>query len=222
MKKKDIEYGIIGLGVFGSNLAKNLSNAGKEVLVIDQDEDKVSAIKDYVEEALVVKSLDKNVLLETGIDNCDTVIICLSKDTAISVLTTLNVINMNVKRVLAKANSNEHGAILEKIGAEVIYPERDMADRIGNMLTNSCSLDFIKLNGNFSVTEFRIPDSLIGVSLKDSNIREKYKLNVIALENDDETTTSIDPNHIFREEDYVVVLGNDENIELFEKECLNK
>lgn len=222
MKKKDIEYGIIGLGIFGSNLAKNLSRAGREVLAIDQDENKVDAIKDYVEEALVVKSLDKNVLEEAGIQNCHTVIICTAKDTAISVLTTLNVINMKVKRVLAKANSDDHGAILEKIGAEVIYPERDMADRIGNMLTNSRSLDFIKLNGNVSVTEFRIPSNLIGKTLKESKIRDKYKLNVIALENDDETTTIVDPNHIFKEEDYVVVLGSDENIKAFEQEYLNE
>ena len=222
MKKKDIEYGIIGLGTFGSNLAKNLSRAGKEVLAIDQDENKVDAIKDYVEEALIVKSLDKNVLEEAGIQNCHTVIICISKDTAISVLTTLNVINMKVKRVLAKANSDDHGAILEKIGAEVIYPERDMADRIGNMLTNSRSLDFIKLKGNVSVTEFRIPSNLIGKTLKESKIRDKYKLNVIALENDDETTTIADPNHIFKEEDYVVVLGSDENIRAFEQEYLNE
>ena len=222
MKKKDIEYGIIGLGTFGSNLAKNLSRAGKEVLAIDQDENKVDAIKDYVEEALIVKSLDKNVLEEAGIQNCHTVIICTSKDTAISVLTTLNGINMKVKRVLAKANSDDHGAILEKIGAEVIYPERDMADRIGNMLTNSRSLDFIKLNGNVSVTEFRIPSNLIGKTLKESKIRDKYKLNVIALENDDETTTIADPNHIFKEEDYVVVLGSDENIRAFEQEYLNE
>ena len=222
MKKKDIEYGIIGLGTFGSNLAKNLSRAGTEVLAIDPDENKVDAIKDYVEEALIVKSLDKNVLEEAGIQNCHTVIICTSKDTAISVLTTLNVINMKVKRVLAKANSDDHGAILEKIGAEVIYPERDMADRIGNMLTNSRSLDFIKLNGNVSVTEFRIPSNLIGKTLKESKIRDKYKLNVIALENDDETTTIADPNHIFKEEDYVVVLGSDENIRAFEQEYLNE
>ena len=129
---------------------------------------------------------------------------------------------MKVKRVLAKANSDDHGAILEKIGAEVIYPERDMADRIGNMLTNSRSLDFIKLNGNVSVTEFRIPSNLIGKTLKESKIRDKYKLNVIALENDDETTTIADPNHIFKEEDYVVVLGSDENIRAFEQEYLNE
>ena len=220
-KKKSIEFGIVGLGTFGFNLAKKLAGAGKEVLVIDQDEYKVDAIKNYVYEALIVKSLDKEVLEETGIQNCETVIICISKDTSISVLTTLNILNMEVPRVLAKANSNEHGAILERIGAEVIYPERDMADRIGGMLINSRSLDFIKLNGNVSITEFRIPSNLVGKSLKELGLREKYSLNIIALENENETTTNVNPEHIFEEEDYVVVVGSDEHIKTFENEYLN-
>jgi len=220
-KKTVIEFGIIGLGTFGLNLAKKLAGAGKEVLAIDQDEYKVNAIKNHVYEALVVKSLDKEILEEAGIQNCETVIICTSKDTSISVLTTLNVLNMEVPRVLAKANSNEHGAILERIGAEVIYPERDMADRIGGMLINSRSLDFIKLNGNVSITEFRIPSNLVGKSLKELGLREKYSLNVIALENENETTTNVNPEHIFEEEDYVVVVGSDEHIKTFENEYLN-
>lgn len=223
MKQKPaIEFGIIGLGTFGSNLAKKLSKAGKEVLAIDQDESRVNAVKDYVSTAFIVKNLDRNVLEETGIQNCETVIICISKDTAVSVLTALNVINMEVPRVIAKANSDDHGMILEKLGAEVVYPERDMADKIGGMLLNSRRLDFMNLNGNVSVSEFKVPEVFVGKTIKETGLRDKYFLTVIAIETDGETNTKINPRHILKEDDYIVVVGDNENIVEFEKKHLLK
>lgn len=223
MKQKPaIEFGIIGLGTFGSNLAKKLSKAGKEVLAIDQDESRVNAVKDYVSTAFIVKNLDRNVLEETGIQNCETVVICISKDTAVSVLTALNVINMEVPRVIAKANSDDHGMILEKLGAEVVYPERDMADKIGGMLLNSRRLDFMNLNGNVSVSEFKVPKVFVGKTIKETGLRDKYFLTVIAIETDGETNTKINPRHILKEDDYIVVVGDNENIVEFEKKHLLK
>ena len=223
MKQKPaIEFGIIGLGTFGSNLAKKLSKAGKEVLAIDQDESRVNAVKDYVSTAFIVKNLDRNVLEETGIQNCETVIICISKDTAVSVLTALNVINMEVPRVIAKANSDDHGMILEKLGAEVVYPERDMADKIGGMLLNSRRLDFMNLNGNVSVSEFKVPKVFVGKTIKETGLRDRYFLTVIAIETDGETNTKINPRHILKEDDYIVVVGDNENIVEFEKKHLLK
>lgn len=223
MKQKPaIEFGIIGLGTFGSNLAKKLSKAGKEVLAIDQDESRVNAVKDYVSTAFIVKNLDRNVLEETGIQNCETVVICISKDTAVSVLTALNVINMEVPRVIAKANSDDHGMILEKLGAEVVYPERDMADKIGGMLLNSRRLDFMNLNGNVSVSEFKVPKVFVGKTIKETGLRDKYFLTVIAIETDGETNTKINPRHILKEDDYIVVVGDNENIVEFEKKNLLK
>lgn len=223
MKQKPaIEFGIIGLGTFGSNLAKKLSKAGKEVLAIDQDESRVNAVKDYVSTAFIVKNLDRNVLEETGIQNCETVVICISKDTAVSVLTALNVINMEVPRVIAKANSDDHGMILEKLGAEVVYPERDMADKIGGMLLNSRRLDFMNLNGNVSVSEFKVPKVFVGKTIKETGLRDRYFLTVIAIETDGETNTKINPRHILKEDDYIVVVGDNENIVEFEKKHLLK
>lgn len=223
MKQKPaIEFGIIGLGTFGSNLAKKLSKAGKEVLAIDQDESRVNAVKDYVSTAFIVKNLDRNVLEETGIQNCETVVICISKDTAVSVLTALNVINMEVPRVIAKANSDDHGMILEKLGAEVVYPERDMADKIGGMLLNSRRLDFMNLNGNVSVSEFKVPKIFVGKTIKETGLRDRYFLTVIAIETDGETNTKINPRHILKEDDYIVVVGDNENIVEFEKKHLLK
>ena len=219
-QKAAIEYGIIGLGTFGSALAKKLAGAGKEVLALDQNEDRVNEIKDYVSTAFVVKSLDRTVLEETGIQNCETVIVCISKDMAVSVLTTLNVINMGVPRVISKAYSQDHGMILEKLGASVVYPERDMADRIGGMLLNSRKLDFINLNGDVSVSEFRIPEIFIGKSIKELDIREKFSLSIVAVESHGETITRIHPSRILKEDDYIVVVGDNEDIQNFEKSYL--
>lgn len=217
-QKASIEFGIIGLGTFGAALAKKLGKSGKEVLALDQNEDRVNDVYDYVSTAFVVKSLEKAVLEETGIQNCETVIVCISKDMATSVLTTLNVINMGVPRVIAKAHSDDHGMILEKIGADVVYPERDMAERIGGMLLNSRKLDFINLNGDVSVSEFKIPETFVGKTIKDLNLREKYSLSIVALESDGETVTRLHPSKILKENDYIVVVGDNEDIHAFEKD----
>lgn len=217
-QRATIEFGIIGLGTFGSALAKKLGKSGKEVLALDQNEDRVNEVYDYVSTTFVVKSLEKSVLEETGIQNCETVIVCISKDMATSVLTTLNVINMGVPRVMAKAHSDEHGMILEKLGADVIYPERDMAERIGGMLLNSRKLDFINLNGDVSVSEFKIPSSFVSKTIKELNLREKYSLTIVAVESDGETVTKLYPSKILKENDYIVVVGDNEDIHKFEKD----
>ena len=105
-QKSIIEYGVIGLGRFGFNLATCLAEAGKEVMVIDRDENKIRQIKHLVDEAFIVNNLDKEILEETGIQNCKTVIVSVSKELDMSILTTLNVINMGVPRVIAKATSD--------------------------------------------------------------------------------------------------------------------
>lgn len=220
-QKASIEYGIVGLGTFGIALAKKLAGAGKEVLALDQNEDRINEIKDYVSTAFVVKSMDRMVLEETGIQNCETVIVCISKDMAVSVLTTLNIINMGVPRVIAKAHSDDHGMILEKLGAAVVYPERDIADRIGGMLLNSRKLDFLNLNGDVSVSEFRIPESFIGKSIRDLNLREEFSLSIIAVESEGETVTRLHPSRILKANDYIVVVGDNEDIEKLEKKLLS-
>lgn len=217
MQKSTIEYGIIGLGRFGFNLAIALAEAGKEVMVIDKDENKIRQIKHLVDEAFIVGSIEKEILEETGIQNCKTVIIGLSKEIDISILTTLNVINMGIPRVIARATTDEHGSVLEKLGAEVIYPEKDMAFRVANKLISSKSLEFIRLNGNITITEFKLPNFLIGKSIQQSNIRKDFSLSIIAIENENGTKTDIDPNYILNENDNIVLVGSDKNIMKFER-----
>ena len=145
-KKKATSFGVIGLGRFGTALAITLAEAGREVIVVDQNEEKVKAMRQYTEYAFVTDNLSKETLTEIGMKNCDTIINCIGEKIDTSILTTLNVVSLGVPHVIAKATSPEQGAVLEKIGAEVVYPERDMAVRLGKRLVSSNVLDFIFLD----------------------------------------------------------------------------
>lgn len=211
-----IEYGIIGLGRFGFSLATTLAEAKKEILVLDSSENKIKQIRHLTDNAFVVGDLTKEVLEESGIQNCETVIICIGEKVDVSILTTLNVISMGVPRVIAKAISFEQGKILEKIGAEVIYPERDMAVRLANRLLSSRVMDYIALSDDLTITEFKLTSKLTGQTVKQAGIRNKYKLNIIALMHENQTTTDITPELVLNENDILVVVGNKENINKFE------
>ncbi len=214
--KAIIEFGIIGLGRFGFALASTLAEAGREVLVLDNNDNKIRQIRSYTENAFVVSELTKEALEEAGIQNCDTVIVCIGEKVDTSILTTLNVISMGVSRVIAKAFSPEQGLILEKIGAEVIYPEHDMAIRLANRLISSRVMDYIALNDNISIAELKLTSKLAGQSVLETDIRRRFKLNIIALVHDKKTTTEITPELILYENDVIVVVGNEEDIKKFE------
>ncbi|WP_416378033.1 potassium channel family protein [Clostridium tertium] len=185
--RPEIEFGIIGIGRFGFALAKTLIEAGKEVIVLDNNENKIKQIRSLTENAFVVNNLDKETLEETGIQNCETVFVCIGEKIDVSILTTLNVINMGVKRVISKAITYEQGCVLKKIGAEIVYPENDMAIRIANRLLNEEALEFIELNNDIHIEELRVTSKIDGKSILKSKIRNDFNLNIIALERDEET-----------------------------------
>lgn len=214
--KAIIEFGIIGLGRFGFSLAKTLADAGKEVLVIDNNESKIKQIRNITENAFVVGPLDKESLEDAGIQNCGTVIVCIGEKVDVSILTTLNVISMGVPRVIAKAFSYEQGLILEKIGAEVIYPENDMAIRLANRLISSSTVESIELKGGINISEMKLSNKIAGETVLESNLRQRFKLNIIAIEHEGDTITDITPDYVLREDDKVVVVGKKEDLKKFE------
>ena len=218
MKKKNKEmgtYGVIGLGRFGSALAQGLAAAGAEVIAVDRDESKVQAARIYTEFAYVLRNLSKQNLEDIGMGECDTVILCIGAlDT--SLLTALNVSALGVKRVIAKAVSPEHGLLLEKIGAEPVFPERAAGSRLAQRLTANSIMDYIQLNNDMNITECPVPKKLVDVRITDSKLRQKYGINVIAIQSGQKTTTRIEPGYAFREEDSIVILGRSEDILRFQ------
>lgn len=207
-KKEKATYGIIGLGRFGSALALELAEEGAELVVLDKDEEKVRMLRDYTENAFVVRSLDKKSLAETGIQNCDVVVVCISEQIDTSILTTLNLKSIGVGKVIAKASSTEHGEILEKLGAEVVYPERDMALRLAHRLEAAKVLDFVQLSESVNISKMMVPEKIVGKSVMEVNFRKRFGSNIIAIENNGTVSESVRPDDLFRKNDILYVSGN--------------
>lgn len=221
-KKESITYGIVGLGRFGYALAMELAESGAELLVIDRDEEKVRELRDITENAYVVKNLDKKSLLDTGIRNCEVAVVCIGEQMGTSILTTLHLVSIGVPTVIAKANSAEHGEILEKLGAEVVYPERDMAIRLAHRLESSQILDYVQLSKKINITKVVVPDKMTGRSIMDLDIRSKLGLNIIAIENHENVMEDVRPEYVLRKDDILYLSGSAEELhkltEFIEKE----
>ena len=208
-------YGVIGLGRFGFPLALELAQSGAALLVIAKDAPTVHALRESTEPALLVPSLSPAPLLDSGVQNCDVVIVALGKEMALSILTTMNLISLGVKRVIAKAITNDHGTILAKLGAEVVFPERDMALRLAHRLEQSKLLDFIQLSEELNLSKLIIPQSLVGKSVIESNLRKRFGINIIAIKHQDELIDMIDPSYVFSFSDILFVVGKKEGLERF-------
>ncbi|MCD7950159.1 MAG: TrkA family potassium uptake protein [Erysipelotrichaceae bacterium] len=215
-------FAVIGLGRFGMALAISLSESGKEVIGIDMDEERVREFRDYSDYAYVATSMSKKVLQEIGVQDCDVAIVCMGSQLETSILTTLNVINLGVKEVIAKATNDAHGEILEKLGAQVVYPEHDMALRLANKLINKQLVDFISLDSGIDISEIVVGNKMIGHSLIDLHVREKYHINIVELIQGKKVIVDIDPNYQFQVEDKVVLIGQSNHINKFLKHYEDK
>ena len=208
-KKSDKNtYGIVGLGRFGTALALELAAAGAEIVVLDRDEEKVRELRDYTENAYVVKNLDKKTLSETGIQNCDVGVVCISEQMDSSILTTLNLVSLGVPMVVAKAASPEHGEILAKLGADVVYPEQDMAIRLAHRLEVSKMLDYIQLSEKLNISKLLAPEKMVGQSVVEVNLRKNFGVNIIAVENNGSLLESVVPDYVFRTGDILYLAGS--------------
>ena len=216
-KNKNMTYGIVGLGRFGSALAMDLASAGAEIVVMDKNEERVRTLREMTEHAYVVANLDKKTLIETGIQNCDVAIVCIAEHLDTSILTTLNLVSLGIPRVIAKAATAEHGIILEKLGAEVVFPERDMAIRLASRLENSHNLDIVQLSEQINISKTIVANEAIGLSVRDINLRERFGLNIIAIEHDQNTIIELSPDYKLQSEDIIVVIGKVQNIRKLER-----
>lgn len=211
-KNEKPSYGIIGLGRFGYALAEDLAAAGYDLVVLDRDEEKIREIREYTDNAFVVSNLEKKTLLDTGIQNCDVAVVCIGEQMDISILTTLNLVSMKIPTVIARATSAEHGVILEKLGAEVVYPERDMAIRLASRLETARMLDFVQLSEKINVMKMQIPTQAIGKTVMEVNFRGRFDLNIIGIENSGSVTEVVKPDYVFREGDILFLSGSKEGL----------
>ena len=196
-KKESASFGVIGLGRFGTALAITLAQAGKEVIAVDRDESRVKELRQYTDYAFVADTIYSDTLKEIGIQNCDVVAVCIGEKIDASILITMSVIDLGVPKVIAKASSVEQGEVLKRIGATVVYPEKDMAVRLGKRLISSTFMDYIALDNSVEIRQISVPESMLGASVMELNIRKKYGLNIIAVQNGHETNIEIAPAAFF-------------------------
>ena len=216
-KKNESEsFGVIGLGRFGTALAITIAKAGKDVIVIDRCEAKVKELRQYTDYAFVIDELNTDTLKEVGIQNCDTVIVCIGEKMDTSILTTMCVVEMGIPHVIAKALTAEQGAVLEKLGAQVVYPERDMAIRLGKRLISRNFLDYVSLDNSVEIRQIIVSGKLVGKTIEEYGICKKYKLNVIAIESGRTTNIEVQPDYRLNEGDVIVVIGKIDKMDRFE------
>ena len=211
-------YGVIGLSRFGSALVKTLSDANREVIAVDRDEQVVKSVRKYTDFAFVVDSFGRETLEETGIQNCSIVAICIDENIDMSILTTMVVINMGVPHVIAKASSTEHGEVLKRLGADVVYPESDMAVRIGKKLISGNLIDYISLDDDVEVRRIQVDGELVGRTIQEMDVRRAYGINIIAIERNHQTNVEFSAQYRFQTGDIVAVIGKVDKIDHFERD----
>lgn len=214
------QYAVIGLGRFGTSVAKTLYGMEYEVLGIDGDEDKVQDAVDYVTHAVTADATDENALKALGIRNFDVVVVAIGADIQASILTTLILKEQGVKHIVAKAQNELHGKVLSKIGADkVVYPERDMGVRVAHNLISPNILDYIELSPDYSMVEIVASDKIVGKTLAEVDFRRKYHCNVMAIKTNGRINISPLANDKIHEGDVLVVIGKNEDLQDLEEDA---
>ena len=215
--KKSLLYAVIGLGRFGFALAKSLSQRGFDVIAIDRDRQKINAAAEFTQSAFVVDELTVDNLRETGISEADVAMVCIGSKLDVSVLTTMNVIKLGVPKVISKATSEEQGEILRLLGAEVVYPEHDMAIRLATRLASPNVIEYISLSDEIDIAEIKLSKKIEGKTVLELNVRRNFGLNIIAITEEGKMTTDIMPDTVLSAENTVTVIGKTVNIKKFEE-----
>src|SRR3989337_3121577 len=173
---------VIGLGIFGFNIAKDLYENGIEVIAVDKDKEVVQKIRDFSTKAVLADGTDKEVIESIGIQGDDIVIISFGEDLAASTLITLHLRELKVKTIIVKAPNEDHKRVLEKVGAtEVIIPEKEMADKVAKSLITPNVLDYIPLSEDYTISEVVPPASFMGKTIGELHLRSKHHIEVIAV-----------------------------------------
>lgn len=210
------QYAVIGLGRFGTSIARRLHEAGQEVLGIDIDEESVEGAELFVTHAVVADSTEEKALTSLGITNFDCVIVAIGDDIQSSILTVMLLKNLGVKKIIAKALSKRQGQVLEAIGAHlVIYPERDMGERVANQLLSPNMLNYIELSKTYNIEEVMIPSQMVGKNLKEFDLRAKFNVSVIAIVRSDDIIISPSPEELLQEEDVLLTIGKRKDLTKF-------
>jgi trk system potassium uptake protein TrkA len=203
---------VIGLGRFGSSVAETLERQGHQVLGIDIDEIRVTAMARILTQAVTVNEVNEDVLSALGVKECDVGVVGMA-DIESSIIISQILKDFGIKMVVSKAKSELHGRVLSRIGVDrVIFPERDMGIRLANSLISNTIIDYIELSKEYNVFEVPTPTKFIGKTLLEANLRADYKISVIAVKRGDEVVVAPGANFRIQANDMLVVIGKNNDI----------
>lgn len=212
------QFAVIGLGRFGSSVAKYLTNMGYEVLAVDDNEERVQEIAQTVTHAVSADSTDEEALKALGIRNFDVVIVAIGQDIQASIMTTLIVKELGVPNVVVKAQNELHGKVLNKIGADkVVYPERDMGLRVAHNLISPNVLEHVELSSEYSIVELKATGEIVGRSLRELHIRARFQCNVLAVKRGEQLNIAPSADQPIGEEDILVIVGKNDHLTKLEQ-----
>ena len=210
-----MKFAVIGLGSFGANVARTLFERGNEVLAIDRDKDMTEAAKNFTTNSVMTEAAVKENLQALGVQEMDVVVVSLGHQLEASVMTVLYLHELGVKRIVAKALSEDHAKVLEAVGAtEVIYPEKDMAIRTALRLSSPDVIEYLPLVSGITIQEIAPPVKFIGKTLKEIDLTNKYGLQVIAIKEviSDRITFIPKADFVIKDSDILVIIGEEKKL----------
>ena len=207
---------VIGLGIFGQNIVREISDKGFEVIAVDKNKEAVQRVRDLAGKAIVADGTDKDLMDQIGIHEDDTVIISFGDDLAAATLITLYLKQLKVKSIIVKAPNEEHQIILEKVGAtEVILPEKEIAHKVARSLISPNVFDYLPLSEDCMIFEMAPPESFLGKTIADLQLRSLYNVMVIAVKDvlTDQVTTLPPAPFVIKDGQVLVLVGKEADIE---------
>lgn len=206
---------VMGLGEFGYCLARELYRKGCEVVAVDLDEDKIQDIADDVTQAFIGDIRDENVLKEIGAGDFDLAVIGTSSSLETSILATVILKELGCPRIIAKAKTKLQGRTLKKVGADqVIYADENLALRLAQSIAETKMLDLIHFSEEYSIAEMKVPESFVGKSVGELNLRQRYNVNIIAIQHVNEKLNPlVKVNTTFASGDVMLLIGDNDNLE---------
>jgi trk system potassium uptake protein TrkA len=213
MKRKNKTFGVIGLGRFGYHVARTLAQGGAEVIACDVDEEKVREVSEYVSLAYVLDATDAKALKESGIANVDTAVVSIGENIEASILIVVQLKELGVKEVVAKAITPLHGKVLEKLGVDrVVYPEKEMAIRVAHSLLVGEFIEEIPIGEKHSLFELKAFDFMLGKTLRELDIRRRFGVSVLAIKRGENLIVNPMGDEKILPGDILVVLGTTEQL----------
>ncbi|MBR4163948.1 MAG: TrkA family potassium uptake protein [Solobacterium sp.] len=204
-------YVVIGLGNFGSAMATTIANAGQDVIAIDKDMLAVQAVEDIVPNVVCADSRDIEQLKEAGVQDADVVVVAMGSHLEPSVITILNLKELGIKHIIAKANNERYKYVLERVGADnVIQPENEMGQRVAIALMNPKIIDIFQITNDYAIMEIKAPELWWNRELQQLNLREIYGVNIIGVrkEAENKVITNVKKDYVIRKDDFLTIAAD--------------